>query len=73
MNGCVKVALEIAKYTTDKITRMLERVLNETPSTMTTIGLYPYTASERQVSSSDVCTTIRAKRPVHHYRLQRTM
>uniref|UniRef100_A0A8R7UT67 Uncharacterized protein n=1 Tax=Triticum urartu TaxID=4572 RepID=A0A8R7UT67_TRIUA len=24
-------------------------------------------------SSSDVCTTIRAKRPVHHYHLQRTV
>ena len=49
MNGCVKVALEITKYTTDKITRMLERVLNETPSTTTTIGMYPYTASECRV------------------------
>ena len=31
MNGCVKAALEIAKYTTDKTTRMPERVPNETP------------------------------------------
>ena len=49
MNGCVKAALEIAKYTTDKITRMLERVLNEMQSTTATVGLYPYTTSERRV------------------------
>ena len=42
-------------------------------STTTTIGMYPNSASERRVSSSDACTTIRAKRPVHHYRLQRTV